>query len=640
MKIPNVQPFEIVPLPLDGERSPAESNAAKTTQGTQSLSTGNYGYYVYSTADIHVEDPPITQAKKQADAPMRPACDLAEVARHVHETGSLVIAIHGYSYSAKDTKNLYTGIYRYIMGQFTEVDPDGPDVEQAAANGIEDSDRIRSQINRNVFVGYRWPAEKRTRAPLKKLRYAFEALPPLLLGILIGTYAVGTIAASLLTQSLAIFGWLTLFILVTSAILLIVSRSFNLVFSGISAASIVAVGLLLYLFRSEKTLYVAILTLLVVASAFLGSIVITLILLRVINYSRDRYRASNYGTTDLVEFIRRLSLKIADLQEAESGENDPNTCNDIELSFIGHSLGCDVLTHAIRILSDVFDPAAQNQEPDPCLGQVFKLGQLVLVAPDIPVESILSGRANFLKSSLRRFKEAYVFSNEADLALRLASTAANYISFPARTRFRGYKLGNVTAKHFKNKSDRTGKPPTYGILNADGNGLEQGGLEIRSSAIDHLNLDELARLGGDRILPIDSDTTNQKFLSETDLLSVARSFTFFDCTDYVDTCIDYRTGEVSTERAGILSEALSKPALNFLDYLRLIFISGRSKKLASTEGHGGYFKGKLTQDLIYGLAFLGRDRFVQATEYRTFEEINGVAKDRQLQIILSSAFDG
>lgn len=60
--------------------------------------------------------------------------------------------------------------------------------------------------------------------------------------------------------------------------------------------------------------------------------------------------------------------------------------------------------------------------------------------------------------------EVHVFTNEADLALRLASTAANFISFPARTGFSGYRLGNLTVSHFLNSEDHVGEVPLYGIL--------------------------------------------------------------------------------------------------------------------------------------------------------------------------------
>jgi hypothetical protein len=56
------------------------------------------------------------------------------------------------------------------------------------------------------------------------------------------------------------------------------------------------------------------------------------------------------------------------------------------------------------------DASTSNKNPSGDISNVFSLGRLVLVASDIPAETIISGRANFLQSSLRRFDEAYLFS--------------------------------------------------------------------------------------------------------------------------------------------------------------------------------------------------------------------------------------
>ena len=67
----------------------------------------------------------------------------------------------------------------------------------------------------------------------------------------------------------------------------------------------------------------------------------------------------------------------------------------------------------------------------------------MLASPDIPAESLLSNRGNFLASALSRFDEAYLFSNEGDEVLRQISTLANYFVFPTRSRNYGFRLGNV-----------------------------------------------------------------------------------------------------------------------------------------------------------------------------------------------------
>ena len=194
---------------------------------------------------------------------------------------------------------------------------------------------------------------------------------------------------------------------------------------------------------------------------FLGSVFaavpFTAFLERIVVYFRDGYRAVNYGVPDLLEMLRHL--------DKATGKRPDHA--RVKLSFIGHSMGAFVVTNLVRIMTDVFDArtmtdtlagsASSTAHPpaDPealrRIGSVYALERLVLVSPDIPAENLLQGRANFLQSSLRRFREAYLFSNEGDEALRLISTVANYFSFPTLKNQSGYRLGNVDIS-------RPGKP--------------------------------------------------------------------------------------------------------------------------------------------------------------------------------------
>ncbi len=79
-----------------------------------------------------------------------------------------------------------------------------------------------------------------------------------------------------------------------------------------------------------------------------AGLVLTAALLRTIVYFRDNYRASNYGVPDLVQIIRAIDTEIV----RQRGGGKPK--NDVELSFIGHSMGGFVVTNTIRVLSDVF----------------------------------------------------------------------------------------------------------------------------------------------------------------------------------------------------------------------------------------------------------------------------------------------
>lgn len=424
-----------------------------------------------------------------------------------------------------------------------------------------------AQPNKYVFLGYRWAAENPFRQDesgtfQEKLRNAFDSLP-ILPGVI---FSVGAIIS-----------------LVSSIVLLFFSPR-------------------------ESSLFHFLLVSLLILSGLTFTTIFTLFLLRLVVYFRDGYRARNYGVLDLVELFRQLDL----ILQQKGGQQR------VKLSFICHSMGCYVITNAIRILSDVFDDRAIDKQPNSHIGQMFCLERLILVAPDIPVETILPGRANFLRSSLRRFEEAYIFCNEGDLALRLTSTAANYFSFPARTRISGYRLGNVTVSRFRDRGDRTGYTPEYGIVNLSQQGIDRPYkyLEIRSSNREHRKLEEM-----------------RAFL-ETEV-QAADFFTYFDCTDYKDE---------PSQRTGIVSLALQQPAINFWDYVLLSVAAVRKLRNYNdpqgVDTHSGYFEGKFSQQAIYELAFLGFQGFLQSLspEAQGKARIDVLSKEcnkRQIQVILA-----
>jgi hypothetical protein len=419
----------------------------------------------------------------------------------------------------------------------------------------------------SVFLGYLWPSEKPTGDPSlgssfqTKLGDAVNALPVLLSGVISGSLIISLIVA----------------------ILLLRTDDFN-----------------------------ALLTPILMASVLTFSTVLVLILLRLSTYFRDNYRATNYGVLDLVELVRQLDQAVAMKLEPQGALAKERR---IKLSFIGHSMGCFVVTNTIRILSDVFDTNSIAQNPPADIGRVFSLGRLILVAPDIPTESIMPRRANFLRSSLRRCEEAYVFCNEGDLALRLASTTANYFSFPARKRSSGYRLGNITVRHFKDETDhqkRTLGPESYGIVNLK-NGkpeLPSQWLEVRASDREHQTLEELR----DHKVPTEKVGAAQGVV-------VADLFTYFDCTDYVDFQDDLKPSEANDQPRGVVSFALRKAALNLWDYvwLNLSYFKQSSGK-GGVNVHGGYFSGLWSQQLIYGLAFLGFQTFLLSSSSETASE--------------------
>lgn len=276
----------------------------------------------------------------------------------------------------------------------------------------------------------------------------------------------------------------------------------------------------------------------------------------------------------------------------------------IRLTFIGHSMGGFVTTQVIRILSDVFDPAAIGDSesleklPPSHIGRVFLLGRLILISPDIPLTTIISGRANFLRSSLRRFEEAYLFSNEGDLALRLASTAANYFSFPASTQTQGFRLGNVSVN--------LPQQSIYGIVNFQ---------TLVSKKVDHLldyiGVQTLKRntrsIRNEALKKRDGKVDEESLATaKPDPESIADLFTYLDCTEYRDfTTYAKREGK---ETNVLINEGQRSP-LRFFDYVKLlkayIDFSSNPGKGIGIDVHGGYFYGHLSNLLIYRLAFLG-----------------------------------
>lgn len=352
---------------------------------------------------------------------------------------------------------------------------------------------------------------------------------------------------------------------------------------------------------------------------FLGNLVAALMVLKIVVYFRDAYRATNYGVPDLVELLRQLDKELKDKVQPHS----------IKLNFIAHSMGGFVTTNAVRILSDVFDERSigtttgAGKAPSSDIGNVFRLGRLVLASPDIPAESIFAGRANFLKSSLRRFEEAYLFSNEGDLALRLASTAANYFSFPTNSRIRGHRLGNVTVRP-SNKAD----DPNYGVINCN---------TLTSS-------DSSGRLGN--YLEINTVTQSFPLIQIQKELGIeeepiADLFTYFDCTNYLD--FKYDDKSPNPVKQPLLCYRLDRfPLLNALVYLRLMFDWGRG----ALDVHGGYFQGVFSRKLVYELAFVGFQDFLLSLEpevqsgsrkhyQELFQQFSEACKAKQIQVAFS-----
>ncbi|MEM7796780.1 MAG: hypothetical protein AAF579_20280 [Cyanobacteria bacterium P01_C01_bin.118] len=515
------------------------------------------GYFVMSSAPPNIEN-----AREAQESELREAAQGAkELASYLYDVFTrngdgpdpeLMITVHGYNSGRSSVRDWYKNIFQYI----NQYDP-----------------AIPHQGNQ-VFIGYRWPSEN---IELQRLGEAFKALPPL---------------------------------------------PRDLMLTGFGGAFIL---LILEILQWDKSwigwLVVPLLTVLLGLSA----VVVTLVILRMVVYFRDRYRAQNFGVLDLVELLRQIDRELVNLKAAEIKRLNPDDDNPfaqaskfwkqthrkVKLSFLGHSMGGFVVTNVVRILSDVFDTRSISNQPPADIGSVFRLERLILTSPDIPILTIVSSRGNFLSSSLRRFSESYLFSNEGDLALRIASATANYFTFPSSTKDMGYRLGNVSLK-----AGRSNTTPC-GIVNLSaldeyffpGSSLSEAIARNPEKVMDHLFLtynwgkDEgyntLAKLLKERRQP--SQLVNGAQGEQSSSITIADFFTYFDCTDYKDVRFSVADSSVSQQTQGLLTQAKEKKALSWWDYFGLIVEGARGK----LDVHGGYFQGEFTQAMIYRIAFLG-----------------------------------
>jgi hypothetical protein len=527
-------------------------------------------FFVISNAPINVE-----RISNQAPNNQHTYEQIQEIAKFLRDsqgTAEIVINIHGYNSKESSVREGYQKIASYINSE--------------------------NYINRKnmVFIGYRWPSEyflgsggSESESFKKIFNEAITGLPVLFKTILTTT----------------------LFLL-----LLVV----------------LPIGIFFLLSSSIPKLLIFFISLLFGLLAFSLGTVFSIIFFRVTVYFRDAYRATNYGVPDLVELIRQLDYAIVENSPKDNRESKKIYWRNkkIKLSFIGHSMGAFVTSNVVRILSDIFDESSIEQpheddnkrQPSPDIGNVFSLGRLVLVSPDIPIETIIPGRANFLRSSLRRFEESYLFSNEGDIILRVASTATNYLSFPAITYDRGFRLGNVIVNSYQNGSFGY-QNKRYGIIN-----LQQEEYVVNYDTEEVMR--SICIVSDEKLKSIQEvydEKIRLKLLIQGIIDSpntakqepIAALFTYFNCTDYKE------------NGKGIVSRALGKEQLNFWDCFVLIIDYLTSK----IDVHGGYFEGKLSKKMIYGLAFLGFKEFLKSLEQQHDDNLD----DSQVSASVESTFN-
>ncbi|MEO1620395.1 MAG: alpha/beta hydrolase, partial [Cyanobacteria bacterium J06632_3] len=561
-----IAPFKIKQLTLDDARLRVKTQSISANETVDTETCAEFpAYLVVSTAPHNIDE---VMATPTQDSVKEAKQGLGAIARHLHriqsdptitEPPELVVAVHGYNTAEKGIKAWYSDIYRYIA---------------------QDDQAIRQRRNL-VFIGYRWSSERVSLHPLHLWRNvrALPDVPQALLGL--------GLAFMLIYWGWTLF-WEPLW----------QNNWANLI--GASSLSL-AVGI--------------------------SVMIATLLVLRTTVYFRDVYRAINFGVPDLTELIRQIDQAVVDLRVADLHHRYPNYSDamrqakriasgqtletedgyqKIKLNFLGHSMGGLVITNVVRILSDVFDRRSISQNPIPDIGNTLSLGRLILASPDVPVLSIISSRSNGLASSLRRFREAYLFSNEGDLALRLASTAANYISFPSARQNHGHRLGSVALV----------KTPKQGLINLES--LQRYyplqrplGQAMAEDDYDILNSLYITHSGGkgDGYLSLGELFSLEH--AKLQRASLADLFTFFDCTDYKDyrlVLTAHGRRDRTPEETGLLTRAKQKARLSFWDYTELAIDCLRGQ----LDVHGGYFRGEYSRKLIYRLAFLGFEGMLNA----------------------------
>jgi hypothetical protein len=531
-------------------------------------------YFIESTALNNVDDEPevSNQPPRQDLSPLNPDEAIDRMAEHLAQAGQpeVVVIVHGFN-------NPQKAVLRSYARAFEVAANDG---SISARRGL-------------VCLGYRWPSEKMWQ-PFATL---LSAAPVFLIGLFLFAVLLLALAHAWpylpfdppwLAKALSPFGWLLL------AVPLLVS------------------------------------------------------LLRLAVYFRDGYRATNYGVPDLVEVIRQLDHKVT--EKAKSRGREAEYKNLVKLSFIGHSMGGYVVTNVVRILSDVFSPPVPRRtEPDyisvaqfaaekgyerdqgslnagnagkdstPDIGDAFTLARLVLVSPDIPAETLLSNRGNFLASSLRRFREAYLFSNGGDEVLLQISTIANYFSFPTRSRNHGLRLGNTEAL-----------ADCYGVANLESLKARAGDIDedsfLRDLRIGRLTLKEMFD-------QIKDDRQALKILPQI--------FTYFDCTDYIEDGVGVVT------RAKLKPRVCRQDRLSFWSHGRLLYNYLTSQK---PDVHSGYFNdnARLARQLIFRVACLGladtlrsyHDEMNSAGDEMSapLETFSRVCAEKQIKVLLSPRY--
>ena len=525
-------------------------------------------FFIESTAPNNVDDTVpsnVAGVAGQLEPIDDPDKAIAQIADALAEkrSANLVVMVHGFNNPRPNVLEMYARAAAAINGD--------PALRNAGA----------------VCVGYRWPSERMWGI----FPSSFTAAPPVVTAILL---------CSLVLLLPALQNWLFPNYLSSLPGFISAALDFLRTANFVHATSVIALGCFI--------------------------LICMLIVLRACVYYRDVYRAINYGVPDLIQIIRSIDSAIVERRGRRSRRRH------VQLSFIGHSMGGLVVTNTIRTLSDVFAGApaplkqfgARGFKKQPKrgmsdIGHVFVLKRFILASPDIPAEHLLSSRSNFLASSLTRFKEAYLFSNEGDEVLRLISTLANFFMFPTRTRAHGYRLGNVEVLSRQ-----------LGIV-SNANLLRK--LRIGKRTLEQLyakiQRDAQTRQAASEKLGAPGTTARQRKLPKAPLAAI---FSYFDCTDYRDSDGSGRPARGLLTFAKLLKRLNAAARLRWYSHAWLLIRYSMPLKKGPNV-HGGYFEGEFTQQLIYRLACLG---YVDTKDaFGGKPALSAICAEKQIRVLLS-----
>lgn len=585
------------------------------------------GFFVRSTAPINVEQDAQENKVDQTKPTIHTVIDqLYRNSAKGNRDAGLVITIHGYN---TGSENEFDGV---LQGWY-----------QPLCDYVNNDPFISRKQDSLVLIGYRWPSESLKQKNIR--RDALLALPVMLRTMFWAGLAATIVLIGIEFWTRSVIAALLMIpgVLCFSVIISLILLRISVYFRDTYRATYFGVPDLVELIRQlDQGLIQRKLDELwsteqicdrLLNHVFKDQVVDRSALLETVNLIQaglaDRPDLTNdAGSPRMARFVQELQtqipLQITDAtlqrviirimamqQMAYNKAQDYWRNRPIKLSFIGHSMGGHVTTQVIRILSDVFDARSigsldqqqTNKAPSSRIGRVFTLGRLVLVSPDIPLLTITSGRSNFLRSSLRRFEEAYLFSNDGDLALRVASTAANYFSFPAKTRTQGYRLGNLTVHPKYITTDRRAPvPQIYGIVNLD---------DLASPThhlLPYLEVSVLTKNQSQQLDPSSQDREEAVASLEEDQECLADLFTYFDCTEYSD-FTDYPTQTPERRESKVMILNKQSSPLSFFDYVRLLFgyatFNPSQFPNKGRDVHGGYFWGRFSKMVMYRLAFIG-----------------------------------